>query len=103
MSRIPSLSMALLAGFLCTHPTQSGGPLAQEPKSAPLAKDEKLETFDYHLAGMKKQGVRRVLTVDLGDGVKLELVRINKGSFKMGAPDGEADAENREKPQHAVD
>jgi formylglycine-generating enzyme required for sulfatase activity/predicted Ser/Thr protein kinase len=42
------------------------------------------------------------VTVDLGKEVKLGLVRIDPGEFQMGAPDGEAEAQNDEKPQHTV-
>jgi formylglycine-generating enzyme required for sulfatase activity/serine/threonine protein kinase len=42
------------------------------------------------------------IAVDLGDGIKLELVRIEPGTFQMGAPDGEKEASSDEKPQHWV-
>jgi formylglycine-generating enzyme required for sulfatase activity/predicted Ser/Thr protein kinase len=51
------------------------------------------------------QQVRRgpkELTVDLGNKVKLDLVRIEPGEFLMGAPEGEAEALDSEKPQHTV-
>jgi formylglycine-generating enzyme required for sulfatase activity len=40
------------------------------------------------------------LTIDLGNGVMLELVRVPAGKFMMGSPDGKGDADER--PQHQV-
>ena len=42
------------------------------------------------------------LTVDLGKGVKLEMVLIPAGEFLMGSPDSDKDADADEKPQHRV-
>jgi len=46
-------------------------------------------------------GPPRELTLDLGGGVKLEMVLIPAGQFVMGSPDAQRDAED-EKPQHRV-
>ena len=42
------------------------------------------------------------LTVDLGKGVKLEMVLIPAGEFMMGSPDSDKNADANEKPQHRV-
>src|SRR5208283_3537635 len=41
-------------------------------------------------------------TVDLGGGIKLEMVLIPAGEFLMGSPRSDDDAESDEKPQHRV-
>jgi formylglycine-generating enzyme required for sulfatase activity/tRNA A-37 threonylcarbamoyl transferase component Bud32 len=42
------------------------------------------------------------LRLELGNGVKLELVRIKAGSFLMGSPESDKDAIDDEKPRHKV-
>jgi formylglycine-generating enzyme required for sulfatase activity len=53
-------------------------------------------------AGGKAKRPPKELTVDLGKGVKLEMVLIPVGEFKMGSPDSDKDADPNEKPQHRV-
>ncbi|MGA2257867.1 MAG: formylglycine-generating enzyme family protein [Thermoguttaceae bacterium] len=53
-------------------------------------------------AGGKVQSLPKEVTVDLGNAVKLEMVLIPLGEFKMGSPDSDKDAYPGEKPQHRV-
>ncbi len=50
----------------------------------------------------KAKSPRKELTVDLGKGVKLEMVLIPAGEFLMGSPDSDKGAVTWEKPQHRV-
>ena len=53
-------------------------------------------------AGGKAKSPPKELTVDLGKGVKLEMVLIPAGEFLMGSPDSDKVADSDEKPQHRV-
>ena len=53
-------------------------------------------------AGIEAKGVSNELTVDVGNGVKLEMVLIPAGEFKMGSPDSDERSSASEKPQHRV-
>ncbi|MGA2257306.1 MAG: formylglycine-generating enzyme family protein [Thermoguttaceae bacterium] len=53
-------------------------------------------------AGSKTEGPPKQIAVDLGRGVKLEMVRIPAGEFMMGSPSADKDARDEEKPQHRV-
>ncbi len=70
------------------------------PTTAPPAEVE--EEFEYVILGEKRKGIRRVLGLDIGGGQTMKFVRIGKGAFLMGAPDGEEGAESDEKPQRQV-
>ena len=52
------------------------------------------------LAVERYLGDHQLLTIDLSNGVTLELVKVPAGKFMMGSPDGEGDDE--ELPQHQV-
>ncbi len=45
--------------------------------------------FEYVIEGDKKKGKCEVMELELGDGVKMELVKIKKGKFMMGSPKDE--------------
>src|SRR3954451_13698833 len=77
---------SLLIGLsLFTTPT-SGGKFSEKRSGG-----EKKEAFDYYYEGQTGRGVRRVLTLDLGEGIKMELVRISAGKFQMGSAPGGKD------------
>ena len=50
----------------------------------------------------KTKSPPREMVVDLGKGIKLEMVLIPAGEFLMGSPDSDKDASTGEKPQHRV-
>ncbi|MDT9221073.1 MAG: SUMF1/EgtB/PvdO family nonheme iron enzyme [Limnospira sp. PMC 1240.20] len=51
----------------------------------------------------RSRGQAECIIEDLGNGVTLEMVKIPGGTFKMGAPSGEAGSSlNKERPQHQV-
>ncbi len=54
---------------------------------ATVIKDvEKVQEYEYIIEGEKKKGTCLVLSLEIGDGEKMEFVRITKGKFTMGAP-----------------
>src|SRR3954453_19295948 len=77
-----SLSISL---SLFTAPTNGGD------SSTKRFGGEKKEAFDYYSEGQTRRGVRRLLTLDLGDGVRMELVGIHAGKFQMGSEPGGKD------------
>ena len=67
-----------------------------------LGEEPKLVGQGKAVAGGKTKSPPKELTVDLGKGIKLEMVLISAGEFKMGSPDSEEGAYDWEEPQHRV-
>jgi formylglycine-generating enzyme required for sulfatase activity len=68
-----------------------------EAKAYPLW-DGKESVAEY----AKRAGLEPEMTLDLGDGVKMEFVLIPAGKFVMGSPEDEKDQGHDEWPQHEV-
>ncbi len=66
-------------------PNKSAPDISPLPALKPVPSDKQKET-----------------SVDLGNGIKLEMVSIPAGEFMMGSPDADGNAGNYEKPQHRV-
>jgi len=72
-----------------------------DPPVGPAA-GEKVEEFEYVVNDTEtKTGTRRVLTLDLGGGVTMDLVRVKAGTFTMGSPAGET-GRDPDEVEHAV-
>ncbi len=70
-------------------------PLASAPFDAARAKEAQVAWANYLGRAVEEE-------VGLGGGVKLTVVLIPPGTFRMGAPDGERDAYAKERPPHTV-
>jgi formylglycine-generating enzyme required for sulfatase activity len=81
-------------------PGCSNQPSSSKPDTAahePTKLDATTQETD---AGSKTQTLVKELSVDLGKGVKLEMVLIPAGQFLMGSPESDKDDRTDEKPQH---
>src|SRR6516225_1629114 len=92
--RTLSVSLGLVAISLAIWPLSA-------PVSSTSTHGERKETFEYYQEGKRGRGQRRVLVLELGDGVKMEFVRVSAGSFTMGSPQTEKDRRGDEE-QHTV-
>ena len=77
--------------------TMAGTAFSEEPK--PVEQRKASQDAD---AGSKTKSPPKEFTVDLGKGIKLDMVLIPAGEFLMGSPDSDKDAFPEEKPQHRV-
>src|ERR1035437_4037473 len=91
MVRTNMLKVALVFGMLAAGVALAGD------KPMPLW-DGKESVVDY----AKRAGLEPTRTLDLGDGVKLELVLIPAAKFMMGSPETEKYRQANEGPQHEV-
>jgi formylglycine-generating enzyme required for sulfatase activity len=67
-----------------------------------LLPGEKVVDFEYVMENEHKWGTCRVLTLEIGGGESMELVRISKGRFTMGSPKEEKEPESYDE-QHEVE
>ncbi|MDV3353671.1 SUMF1/EgtB/PvdO family nonheme iron enzyme [Leptothoe sp. LEGE 181152] len=85
---------------------------APAPKVKPVktTKAQKYQTFSFKTARVDEKGKvietlekkAEFFAEDLGDGIKLEMVKIPGGTFMMGAAEGEKGASDDEYPRHKV-
>ena len=75
---------------------------SQPSSSQSDANTQEPGTAAQEAAGGTTQTLPREIAVDLGKGVKLEMVLIPAGEFLMGSPDSDEAALAYEKPQHRV-
>src|SRR6478672_4846699 len=92
---IPSVGLGLVVIWLAIWPLAG-------PVLSTSTHDERKETFEYYQDGKTGRGRRRVLVLDLGDGIKMEFVRIPAGTFQMGSPPDEKGRRDDE-VQHTVE
>lgn len=81
---VPITLFGLLASF---NPSNAGERSAKTSAPVPhLAENEMSQEFEYVFEGDRKKGMSQVLIVDIGNGKKMEFVRIRKETFTMGSP-----------------
>jgi formylglycine-generating enzyme required for sulfatase activity len=85
---------ALMAAILSVPAT-----ITAQPAKAPFPLWDGKETVAEYA---KRAGLEPTLTLDLGDGVKLEMVLVPAGKLRMGCPDSDKSGNKVERPQHEV-
>ena len=95
------VALAALGGLTLTIALHG---FSKRPASSqPAAKTQETATGEQKAAaGGKAQALPREIAVELGKGVKLEMMLIPAGEFLMGSPDADRSAKAYEKPQHRV-
>src|SRR6266571_2787567 len=102
MRRFPRFLSRRKKGIAASLAIFSIGACFRWEVAARITGGEKEEAFDFYQEGQTGRGLRRVLILDLGDGVTMELVRIQAGKFQMGSPPGEKERRGDE-DQHGVE
>lgn len=89
MRRCPGTLLAVslvLCCCVCSGPAAA----AQRVADDSLAAGERVEQFRYVVSDTEeKTGTCRVLTLDLGNGITMDVVRVSAGKFTMGSPPNE--------------
>ena len=88
-----------------TAPAPTPTPPQPPPKPDPTYPRFSFEVVTVNPKGQiidRREASAAYQTVDLGQGVTLEMVLVPEGTFMMGSPDREPKRENREGPQHQV-
>ena len=93
----PSSASALYGGAITVSSTQTIKAVAV--KSGMIDSTVASAAYTINLA---TPGAGGTLTVDLGGGVTIEMVRITAGTFQMGSPDTEKERNTNEGPVHGV-
>ncbi|MGA2258863.1 MAG: formylglycine-generating enzyme family protein [Thermoguttaceae bacterium] len=90
----------------CNNQASSAKPDAKRPETGTGGKTQGVPretvTTRETTVGGKTQAQPQEIAVDLGQGVKLEMVLIAAGEFTMGSPDSDGNASGDEKPQHRI-
>ena len=87
--------------FMWTPPDQALGRY-DITVSAQLPRSQAAQTSFVVTVTRPTQPLVKEIAVDLGKGVKLEMILIPAGEFLMGSPDSDKDAGADERPQHRV-
>ncbi len=88
-----------------TKDSGTTAPAPAQPKQAPTYPRFGFEVVTVDSQGQiidRKQASAPYQTVDLGQGITLDMVLIPGGTFMMGSPNKESDRESDEGPQHPV-
>ena len=111
LSRRNLLGLVAAAALVCALPTFLAAPAVAEQEKVSQEKDKDQESGAggrESAASVSKEAISKAksppkeLTVDLGKGIKLELVLIPAGEFLMGSPDSDKDVDADEHLQHRV-
>ena len=100
LTALVSLSLTIVAMPGCSRQPGLSKADAKTPEAGTGGKAT--VTTQEAAAGGKIEALPPEIDVDLGKGVKLEMVLIPAGEFLMGSPESDKHARDDEKPQHRV-